>query len=288
MRTRGKLELEVEALETKSTRHHSHGQNPTKQKLLGTGRSHSKTDYSQALYFDAESIAVPSIHSLWETLKRVSGYPHQCLIRGVPDWEFARWAVENPDAEYRRDRNGEPQYCRDLIRGPVEFPHIRNTRRRLNVFQEPESGTPWVMLDFDDLEIPKRIGNPDTLQAIEWTIENHLPEEFHGVTFVFQFSNSAGLLEPDGTPYRTGFNAHLFFVFDRGVTNVALKHWLEDFPVDGALFNAVQIHYTSNPTITGIKCVLEQRQGIVQKAQDVVQVPEVEPAREGDGQLELL
>lgn len=247
----------------------------------------AKTDYASALYFDAESIEVPSIDGLWKTLQKISCNPRQCLIRGLADLEFANWAVENPDAEYGKNRKGEPQYCRDLISGPIKFPHVHNTKRRQKIFREPEGGNPWAMLDFDDLEIPESVGSPNTLEAIEWAIQNCLPEAFRNVTFVFQYSNSAGLLEPDGTPYRAGLNVHLFFCFDRGVTNAALKRWLGDCPVDRSLFNAAQVHYTANPKITGIRCVLEQRQGLVSKAHDVLRVPEFE-SRARDGQLELL
>ena len=130
------------------------------------------------------------------------------------------------------------------------------------------------MLDIDDLEIPPAVGDPNTLQAIEWAIREHLPPEFQEVSYIFQFSNSAGLIQPDGTPYKPGLSVHLFFVLNKPLTNEQLKKWLAETPVDKSLFNPAQIHFTSNPTLEpGVRCILKERMGQVEKEHDTVKRP---------------
>ncbi len=235
----------------------------------------AKSDYRAALWFHARAIRLSSLEDIWRTLQTVSRNAHQCLIRGVPDWEAARAVSADSDD--------------DLIRGRVEYPEIWETKRQLRVFREPEGGTSWAMLDFDDLEVPPTVGDPNSVVAIEWAIREQLPPEFRDASYVYQFSNSAGLLQPDGTAYKRGMCAHLFYVFHGPVTNAALKTWLANTSVDRSLFNPVQIHYSADPNLeAGIRCALVQRMGMVRKERPSVTLPEMEEkAREIGGQMRL-
>ncbi len=233
----------------------------------------TKSDYRSALWFHARAIRLDSLGDVWRTLQTVSRNAHQCLIRGVPDWEVARAVSADPDD--------------DLIRGRVAYPEIWDTKRQLRVFREPPGGSSWAMLDLDDLEIPSQAGDPNSVAAIECAIREHLPPEFHDASYIFQFSNSAGLFQPDGSPYKQGLCVHLFFAFDGPLTNAALKTWLADTPVDRSLFNPVQIHYSANPSLeAGVRCTLEQRMGMVTKERPSVTLPDLaEP--EPSGQIEM-
>ena len=220
----------------------------------------AKSDYQNALYFNAMPQRLDSLLELWLLLQVVSENDNQCLIRGVPDIEVARSAMLDPED--------------DLVRGHVRPSLIQQCKRQLRLFREPKGGNSWVMLDFDDLEVLPEVGDSNTLVAIEWTIQHCLPPEFQGVSYIFQYSNSAGLIQPDGTPYRSGLSVHLFFLLEKPLTNEQLKKWLADTPVDRSLFNAVQIHYVANPNLeAGVRCMLEKRMGRVEKEHDMVQRP---------------
>ena len=220
----------------------------------------AKSDYRSALYFDAMPQRLESFLELWLLIQLASDGANKCIIRGVPDIDVARSAALDPED--------------DLVRGQVRPSLIQQCKRQLRLFREPEGGNNWVMLDFDDLEVPHEAGDPNFEAALEWAIAEHLPPEFHNASYVFQFSNSAGLVHPDGSPYKTGLSVHLFFMLDNPITNEQLKMWLADTPVDRSLFNDVQVHYVANPTLDqGVRCVLKKRMGKVDKAQDTVQRP---------------
>ena len=225
----------------------------------------AKSDYRNALYFDALPCRVECFLEFWLLIQLASEGQYRCIIRGVPDIDVARTAANDPSD--------------DLVRGQVRPSLILQCKRQLRLFREPESGTNWVMLDFDDLEVPPAVGDPNTLQAIEWAIREQLPPEFHEASFVFQFSNSAGLIQPNGTPYKPGLSVHLFFMLNKPLTNKQIKKWLENTPVDRSLFNPVQIHYVANPTLEdGVRCILKKRMGQVEKEHETVQRPsEFEP-----------
>jgi hypothetical protein len=101
-----------------------------------------------------------------------------------------------------------------------------------------------------------------------------VPAEFHGGSYIAQFSTSAGILHADDTPYKPGLRAHLYFVLDRAATNAELKNWLHEYPVDLAVFSAVQPHYICDPILgEGVRCAVEKRLNLVRKDDETVSVP---------------
>ncbi|MBW8003058.1 MAG: hypothetical protein FVQ80_13735 [Planctomycetes bacterium] len=229
----------------------------------------AKSDYRNALYFNALPFRLECFLELWLLIQLASDGANKCIIRGVPDIEVARSAMLDPDD--------------NLVKGEVRPSLIQNCKRQLRLFVEPTGGNKWVMLDFDDLAVPQGVGNPNTLAAIEWAIREHLPNEFHEASFIYQFSNSAGLIQPNGSPYKAGLCVHLFFMLDNPITNEQLKTWLADSPVDKSLFNPVQVHFVANPTLkAGVRCVLKERMGKVDKEHETVQRPS-----DFESQLEL-
>jgi len=190
-----------------------------------------------AKYFGAESLRFDSIYDIWDVLKVICEEPYISIIRGIADEES-----------------------------------MDSTRRIKDIFKEPVGGSPWVMLDLDKVDIGKR--SPITPASIEYAIQNHLPEEFHDVTYVYQFSNSAGFQDYNGG--KKGMNVHLYFYLDRCVLNDELKKWLKDCYVDKSLFTPVQPHYTALPSFDGLTCKVKKRQALVRKNNDIVKVPEIE------------
>lgn len=185
---------------------------------------------------------------------------------------------------------------RIVIRGLHQSPKVLMTQRWKEIFPEHPQGTPWVMIDFDDIELPGGV-DPLSIVAIEHCI-GKLPPEFHGVTYFYQHSNSAGILNPDGTPRKAGLNAHVFFWLSRRVTGYVMAAHLQShciqtdfyevgydkggsvrvkYGIDPSVIKgSVQAHYTAAPDIgTGVQCQLDprKRQGLVKKDLDQVQIP---------------
>ena len=184
-----------------------------------------------------------------------------------------------------------------LIRGlPVDL--NKDVRRKNETFHEHEHGTPWVMLDFDNVKVPDSM-NPLDQTAVEYLV-GKLPKEFQDVSYFYQHSASAGMLKADGTPMKSGVNAHLFFWLNRRVPGESLSAYLmhhcmaTDFyriaenrggvvdltcGVDPATIRShVQPHYIAAPTIEqGVRCQLasEERQRFVVKSQKQVEIPEL-------------
>ncbi len=170
------------------------------------------------------------------------------------------------------------------------------TQRLKDIFPEHPQGTPWMMIDFDDIELPEGV-EPLSLDAIEHCITK-LPPEFQGVTYFYQHSNSAGILNPDGTPRKAGLNAHLFFWLSRRVTGGVMAAHLQSHCIQTGFYEvgfdngggvrvkygidpsvirgSVQPHYTAAPDIgAGVKCQLDprKRQGFVKKDLAEVEIP---------------
>ncbi|MGZ9002137.1 MAG: hypothetical protein ACXW1T_13605, partial [Methylophilus sp.] len=181
-----------------------------------------------------------------------------------------------------------------IIRGLQKSKKTTIKRRTNENFTEHLEGTFFVMLDFDKVDTHH---DPLTVDAIESVIAK-LPAEFQNVTYYYQHSGSAGILNDDGQPFKHGLNAHVFFWLNRRVTGPALtaylkKHCLDtgfhtigedrggsvriSYGIDPApIYSAVQAHYTASPTIEiGVQCNLkpENRQGLITKKIDVVKLP---------------
>ncbi|TAM27234.1 MAG: DEAD/DEAH box helicase [Candidimonas sp.] len=218
-----------------------------------------KESYQQAFKFDVITAPINNIRDLYGIFRTYSATGQHLLIRGLPIAGLCQHAVQRLD---------------------VNFP-------------EHPQGTPWVMLDFDDIQVPEGT-DPRSVDAIEWII-TRLPSEFHNVSYIYQHSSSAGILRADGTPMKSGLNAHIFFWFDRPIPGKKLAAYLRHhclstnfyligenrggiaeirYGIDPATIrSATQPHYISSPKIdAGVHCLLDQtqRQGLIIKATDEV------------------
>ncbi|MGF6635109.1 DEAD/DEAH box helicase [Paraburkholderia sp. MM6662-R1] len=185
-----------------------------------------------------------------------------------------------------------------LIRGLPVSAKTQNVRKTGENFTEHPKGTPWAMLDFDNIEVPPTI-DALSVEAIEWVIAK-LPAEFRNVTYFYQHSGSAGVLGENGAPLKSGLNVHLFFWLDRRVPGKALSAYLSlhcmetgfytlgenaggnvalSVGIDPApLRSEVQAHYIASPTIeTGVSCRItpESRQGLIRKECGGVTIPPI-------------
>lgn len=126
----------------------------------------------------------------------------------------------------------------------------------------------WIMLDIDSVDDPKG-RDPATLTAVEVAggAVSYLPEEFKRAKFWYHLSSSMGI--------KPGIRVHLWYWLDRPVTDQEKKAWLSDYPVDKALFNAVQPHFTADPEFIGGVDPYPDRFGLYEPvdATDTVFVP---------------
>ena len=183
-----------------------------------------------------------------------------------------------------------------MIRGLHPLGRAIDVPRKKSNFPEDLEGTPWVMLDFDNVPLPQGL-DPLSAEAIEWVIAK-LPVEFQGVSYFYQFSSSSGILGSDGTPKKKGLNVHLFFWFSQRIPGEVLAaylrlhclqtgfYWFQQnkggvwdlkFGIDPApIRSAVQAHYVALPEIgPGVQCRLvpEKRQDLIRKSKLSVSVP---------------
>ena len=244
-------------------------------------------------------------------LKRLEAEPSLILIRGCPRPERAHF-IESPgalaDARADVERSwgfAQPIY-RDLsstrralkqlesdsqakqskAREDLELrlndyfealDSIGWVARRKSIFKEVPRQ--WVWLDLDqgldlheDLPLNHRT---DHHAALRWIVQQGLPEAFHEVSFVGQWSSSAFLR---GRKVK----AHFAFMFDQPLGEGALKAWhgvraVQNWPLkwDVATFRTVQPHYTAAPRFVGVSSPLNDRTFWVQGLRDFVHIDEL-------------
>jgi len=132
----------------------------------------------------------------------------------------------------------------------------------------------WIALDIDALHCPDHI-NPaeDPDASVEFAVE-HLPSEFHGATFFWQFTASQGI--KPGT-----LSLRLWFWSDRKLTDDDLRIWLADAPVDPSVFAPAQPIYTAAPIFEGMPDPLGRRgrYGLWEGYTDAITPPAIEKPR---------
>jgi len=153
--------------------------------------------------------------------------------------DSVEYTVNNITDVYQTIINAAKNPKKYIIRGRGKFPQ-QFDEQRCKLGDNPkfyEHATAWVCFDFDKVKTPL----PATSrESIEWIIKNRLPDAFHEVSYVLQWSSSAGI-EFEGNPIKLGTNAHVFFYLDRALTEYQLKGWfIDNTAVDNAVFKTVQ------------------------------------------------
>ena len=178
----------------------------------------SVTPYGDAKYFTLQQQAVANLPELSLLLSRMEKQPRHCLIRGAYVGE-----------EQAQARDGEGYQS-----GKV--------RRALAYFGDQPLHS--ALIDIDGFEPLGADALTDPLAAIEEFISTELPEAFHCAGYHWQLSNSAGHQSKG-----SALHAHLWFWLATPLTSAQLKGWAKatKLAADLALFNPVQVHYTSSP-----------------------------------------
>lgn len=222
-------------------------------KLAKTIKASGKVEgYQRALWVQVEERPVNSILDLSANLREVEPDPNRCVIRGKlrSNWrEIMAQHWEEWCADYFRDHN------RQLVN-----PGDGWVLRRQELFEDVPHH--WALFDSDAFR-PKADPVNDPLAAVQEYVAL-LPTEFDGTSLHLQLSNSAGLPDAAGL-----FKAHVWFWFDQTYTGAQLKAWALNkwhdkderrLRVDTAVFEPIQVHYTSAPVLEpGVTLPVMQR-----------------------------
>jgi hypothetical protein len=196
-----------------------------------------KGKVSTSYLHNSLTVSIDNLADLYEVLESVRTNPNAFIIRGK--------GKEEVQVGVRRTKE-DPQ----------------------NFTEEP---TAWVCLDFDewklrsdeeacrgttmqrDLYAP---GNTDH-DAIEHIIRWDLPKEFRNVSYIYQWSSSAGL-KYNGQAIKPGTNLHLFFMLDRALVDRELTAWLENIGQPEQVFDT-SVFRTMTPIFVGNHIVKDER-----------------------------
>ena len=211
-----------------------------------------KSSYANEKYFRATSVEVGGLVDLGQVLGELEGkYNTSGIVRGDLTKKALRGEWIRRLSNHQKDGSA---------------PTLKSAPKR------------WICLDIDDLPFPKDLdphSPEDRIEAIKRLVEEHLPEEFHMVSFYYQWSSSFGVGE-------NGFEKlklHLWFWSSTPLTDWQLKAWLKNTPVDLALFSAAQIHYTAAPVFRGMDDPLGgERSGLVHLEASEIFPPEIATA----------
>lgn len=191
--------------------------------------------YDQAKNFTLEETTVEGITGLSALLSGMENDPHACIIRG------------------RFMGKEAAQKALGLKPGKVQ-------RRKDELFEDQPLHTLLVEVDgFEPLSAdPVR----QPVQAIEEYIAACLPVCFHGVSYHWQLSASAG------RPDKVGIlKAHVWFWLQQAYSSERLRAWAtgEGVSLDPSVLDPIQVHYTARPRFeAGVLDPVRLRSGFVE------------------------
>lgn len=199
----------------------------------------STTPYDNGMNFKAHSVQVSNITELSALLGKLASKPRSCIIRGG--------------------------YIGDELAIPIMRAEEKWTPgfvlRRDDVFKD--RALHMVLIDVDGFNPLMAYPEQDPVACMDEYICEVLPECFHGVSYHWQLSNSAGLEKNRGL-----LKAHLWFWLETAYTTSELKSWHMHSgfgkAVDDSMFRIVQAHYTSDPVMSkGVVDPIAVRSGFV-------------------------
>lgn len=203
-----------------------------------------KTSFKAGMQFRHEQIPVSSIYDLDKVLTLLMTEPQKFVVRGQ-----------------LKEGMGAVVFRRSKKENAAFDPCARH----------------WVMLDIDKLDLPDGFDPVKDPDAVVLWIIGQLPDFFGGVTCYYKFSSSQNVPDKIGEAPSRVVSVHMWFWCDRAVSDEEWRKVFEAYPspVDMALFNAVQIHYTATPLFKGFDDPLAKRHGLIKGEKDEVTVPDV-------------
>jgi hypothetical protein len=143
--------------------------------------------------------------------------------------------------------------------------------RRKTVFRDQSLHT--ILIEVDGFEPITADPVTEPQAAIDEYVTT-LPKAFHGASYHWQLSSSAG------HPTKLGLRAHVWFWLAEPRTSAELKAWgkAANVPCDHSVFAEVQPHYTAAPVFEpGVIDPVATRSGFAQGARDTVELT-IDPA----------
>ena len=194
------------------------------------------SNYDDPKLFIGSEITVSSINELSDVLSQMENDPNAAIIRGKYKG-------------YEHSKQVEPD---DSKKGRV--------LRRKSVHDDVKHH--WLLVDVDSYKPINFEPLVDTVGAINEFILACLPGCFHGMSYHWQLSSSAGHpSKPVGI-----LKVHIWFWLATPYTSAQLKAWAiaVDFKGDKALLDTIQVHYTAAPVFThGVANPVKVRSGFV-------------------------
>lgn len=199
-----------------------------------------KRSFAAGIYFTHEQKPVSGLADLSNLLEMLLDAPNKFIIRGVP-----------------KDTAGK------IVHRKTHQPHA--------AFDA--SPRHYVMLDFDKIQCPDYFDaakNPE--EIVQWARET-LPTPFKKASCYYKFSASQNVVE------EASASLHLWFWLGQAVSDDELKRYFHanPAPIDMALFNPVQIHYTARPLFDGMDDPLPKRSGVLVGDHDSVPPLDIPP-----------
>lgn len=195
--------------------------------------------YDTAKNFTLVEKPVADIHALSQLLFSLERKQKSAVIRG-------RYVGDERAVPLMRDTKGWAGEGKVL-------------RQEILFADEPHH---WLCIDVDRYR-PAADPMTEPVEAIDEFVTRLLPECFHGRSYHWQMSNSAGHANHVGV-----LKAHLWFWLETPYNGPTLDAWAEGLPgspVDRSLFRTVQLHYTGRPRFEdGVSDPLPERSGFVE------------------------
>lgn len=218
----------------------------TKKFIMLEDQSIKKVSSNTGMYFTYEELPVSDLAELSKRLEALAADPKKCLIRGQ--------IKENmPEVVRRKKHNPEAAF------DPI--------------------ARPYVMLDFDKQSCPDYFDPKKNPHEIVVWLQNKLPKAFRDTSCYYKFSSSQSVYTKDKG--KNTVSMHLWYWCDRAVLDDEWKRYFysQSAPVDIALFDAVQMHYTANPIFENMQDPLSERSGTYMGKNEVVIVPQIPEAQ---------
>lgn len=128
----------------------------------------------------------------------------------------------------------------------------------------------WLAVDIDGQ--PASPDRDHVAQAIEL-----LPGWLQEADCVYRYSSSHGIKPANQ------LRLHLWYWLCRPIGNNALRHWARQWPIDGALYQPVQPHYTATPIFVGANDPVSRRIGYHRSSKREAEPPWDEPLLPSQG-----
>ena len=208
--------------------------------------------YNADTYFRHQTKRVTNIRELSALHMKLEDKPRYLVIRGkFIGLEDAGPALALADEKVQKSRPGYMRQADEIY-------------RRKSVFEDQPLHS--FMTDIDKFTpVADPLARP--VDAIIEFIAKHMPGRFHGASFHWQLSNSAGLPKNKGV-----LKAHVWFWLETPYASQQLAVWAKDWPaLDKSLYDTIQADYTAAPVLTvGAVDRVKVRSGLYQGAHDDV------------------